>query len=156
VNRRRLDAFLRRHRRIAIDTSPFIYHIEPHPLYFPAADRLFRWVAGGGATGTTSTLTITEVLVMPYRAARAEVADGTFTAMIAVPNIEWISPSLGIADRAAHARAKYGLRTLDAIQLATAMVSGATGFVTNDKSFRRVKDIDVLLLDDVVEAGSTV
>lgn len=151
-----LHAFLRTHRRIGIDTSPFIYHVENHPTYSVPSTRLFDWVARGRTVGIISTLTMTELLVLHYRSERPDAALNTFSAIIQMGNIEWQSPSLGIADRAAQARARYGLRTLDAIQLATAFAGQATGFVTNDKSFRRVKDIDVLLLDEVLEAGSTV
>lgn len=145
-----LLAFLRAHRRIGIDTSPFIYHAENHPAYSGPSTRLFGWIAGERSVGITSTLTMTELLVMPYRSERPDAAQNTFASIIQMGNIEWQSPSLGIADRAAHARAKYGLRTLDAIQLATALVSAATGFVTNDKSFRRVSDLEILVLDDVL------
>jgi predicted nucleic acid-binding protein len=93
---------------------------------------------------------MTELLVMPFRSGRPDAVDEMFSTAIQVPNIEWLSPSLGIAERAARARATYQLRTLDAIQLATALTAGATGFVTNDKDFRRVTDIDVLMLDDLL------
>lgn len=150
MNVRRLLAFLRRHRRVGIDTSPFIYEAESHPTYAVPADRLFRWIAGGASVGVTSTLTMTELLVMPYREA-PDTSDAMFTRAIQLPNIEWVSPSIGLADRAARARVAYGLRTLDAIQLATAATSGATGFVTNDKTFRRVTELEVLILDDLVK-----
>jgi predicted nucleic acid-binding protein len=150
VNLRKLQGFLRRHRRIGIDTSPFIYHVENHPTYSAASDHVFRWLLTEGSVGITSTLTMTEVLVLPYREARADAAESVFSRLIQMGNIEWISPSLGIADRAARARAVHGLRTLDAIQLATALTGLATGFVTNDKAFSRVTDLEVLRLDQIV------
>jgi predicted nucleic acid-binding protein len=150
VNTRLLQRFLRRHRRIGIDTSPFIYHVENHPTYSTASDRVFRWITSGASLGITSTLTMTEVLVLPHRDGRADAAESIFANLIQMANIEWISPSLGIADHAARARAGYRLRTLDAIQLATALTREATGFITNDKIFRRVTDLEVLLLDDVI------
>lgn len=150
MNSRRLQAFLRRHRIIGIDTSPFIYHVENHPTYSTVSDGLFRWIAGGRSIGVTSTLTMTEVLVLPYRDERGDAAEASFSTLIQMGNIEWLSPSLGVADRAARARALYRLRTLDAIQLATALTREATGFITNDKAFQRVNDLDVLLIDELV------
>jgi len=147
----RLRAFLKRHRRIGIDTSPFIYQVEDHPAYAPLSDTLFDWVAAGRSVAVTSTLTITEVLTLPYREERPDVADGIFSLLIQLVNIEWLSPSIGIADRAARARATYQLRTVDAVQLATSLTSGATGLVTNDKDFRRVTDLEVLVLDDLLD-----
>jgi predicted nucleic acid-binding protein len=146
----RLLAFLDRHRRIGIDTSPFVYQVEDHPAYAPIADALFRWVAAGHSVAVTSTLTITEVLTLPYRQARPGVADGIFSVLLQMENIEWLSPSIGVADRAARARAAYQLRTVDAIQVATAITGGATGLVTNDQDFRRVTDLEVLMLDDLL------
>lgn len=146
----RLHAFLRRHRRVGLDTSPFIYQTEDHPTYGTVSNALFRWIAAGRSVGITSTLTVTEVLALPYRQAPPGVADDILGILVQMVNIEWLSPSLGVADRAAHARAAYGLRTPDAIQLATAVTAGATGFVTNDKDFRRVTDVEVLMLDDLL------
>lgn len=150
MNTRRLLAFLGRHRRVGLDTAPFIYHVQNHPTYGMAADRLFRSIAGGRSTGITSTLTMTEVLVLPYRTSRPDTADHMFATLVQMGNIEWQPPSLGIADRAASARARYHLRTIDAIQLATALVGESTGFITNDKDFRRVTDLEVLILDDLL------
>ncbi len=150
MNAGRLSRFLRRHARIGLDTSPFIYDTEDHPRYAGAAHAVFTRIAAGHSIGVTSTLTMTELLVMPFRSGRPDAADEMFSTAIQVPNIEWLSPSLGIAERAARARATYQLRTLDAIQLATALTAGAKGFVTNDKDFRRVTDIDVLMLDDLL------
>ena len=146
----RLTAFFRRHRRVGIDTSPFIYQTEDHPAYGPVSNALFRWIADGRSVGITSTLTVTEVLAFPYRQAPPGMADDILGILIQMVNIEWLSPSIGIADRAAHARAAYQLRTVDAIQLATALTGRATGLVTNDQHFRRVTDLEVLMLDDLL------
>lgn len=148
-----LTAFLRRHRRVGVDTSPFIYQTEDHPAYGPLSNALFRWIAAGRSVGITSTLTVTEVLALPYRQAPPGVADDILGILIQMVNIEWLSPSIGIADRAARARAVYKLRTPDAIQLATAITAGATGFITNDKDFRRVTDVEILILDDLTRAS---
>lgn len=147
---RRLLSFLRRHRRIGIDTGPFIYHVEDHPTYSTATDRIFRWIASEASVGITSTLTMAEVLVLPYREEHGHAAETSFATLIQMGNIEWLSPSLGVADRAARARAAYRLRTLDAIQLATALTAQATGFITNDKAFQRVTDLEILRLDELI------
>jgi predicted nucleic acid-binding protein len=44
-------------------------------------------------------------------------------------------------------RALHRLRTPDALQAATAEHSGATGFITNDAVFERVKTFETLVLD---------
>ncbi len=55
-----------------------------------------------------------------------------------------------IADTAAELRARFRLRTPDALQLATAIETGCGAFLTNDHASRRVTDIRVLILDDLV------
>ena len=65
------------------------------------------------------------------------------------PKIEWIPVSMGLADRAAELHACYRLSTPDAIQLATAIGHKATRFYGNDRSLRRVKEIECLLVDDL-------
>jgi predicted nucleic acid-binding protein len=62
-----------------------------------------------------------------------------------------VAPNLRIADMGAHLRAEYNLRTPDAIQAATCLSYGATGFISNDAGFRRVAGLDVMVLDDLLE-----
>ena len=52
----------------------------------------------------------------------------------------------------ARLRAEHHLRTPDALQAATALVSNATGFISNDAAFRRVAGLEVIVLDDLLEA----
>ena len=66
------------------------------------------------------------------------------------PHLEWIAPSLEIAVLAARLRAQHNLRTPDAIQAATALSAEATGFISNDKDFKRVAGVDVLVLADLM------
>jgi predicted nucleic acid-binding protein len=51
--------------------------------------------------------------------------------------------------RAAEIRARHGLRTPDAIMVATAIESGATLAVTNDDAWRKVKELEVVMLRDL-------
>ena len=143
----RLRAFLRRHRRIALDTSVFIYQLEANARYLALTDQIFTWIERPGGKAVTSTITMTELLVQPYRVADQQQADEFYVLLSTYPNLEWIAPNLEIADRAAKLRALHGLRTPDALHAATAVHAGATGLVTNDPVFERMKDFETLLLD---------
>jgi predicted nucleic acid-binding protein len=145
-----LRAFLRRHRRIALDTSVFIYQLEANARYLALTDHIFTWIERPGGKAVTSTITMTELLVQPYRAADQQQADEFYVLLSTYPNLEWIAPNLEIADRAAKLRALHGLRTPDALHAATAVHAGATGLVTNDPVFDRVKDFETLLLDSLI------
>jgi predicted nucleic acid-binding protein len=46
-------------------------------------------------------------------------------------------------------RAVQNLRTPDAIQLATAIYPGADYFLSNDRGLERIKEIKVLIVDDL-------
>ena len=70
-----------------------------------------------------------------------------YEVLLTYPNLELIVPDLEITDLAARLRAKYKLETPDAIQAATAILSGATALVTNDASFERIPAFKTLLLD---------
>jgi predicted nucleic acid-binding protein len=144
-----LAAFLARHRRIGLDTAPLVYHLEGDPRYVEATTVLFTWLQRPGNSAVTSTLTLTELLVQPYRLKDHHRVAVAFAATALLRHLEWTPPTLAIADRAALLRAEYRLRTPDAIQASTALAGGATGFVTNDFDFKRVADLDVVVLEDV-------
>jgi predicted nucleic acid-binding protein len=143
----RLWAFLRRHSRIALDTSVFIYQLEGNVPYLPFTDRIFTWLERPDSRAITSTITMTELLVVPYRNADERQVDEFYALLSKYPNLEWISPGLEIADVAARLRALYRLRTPDALQAATAALGGATGFVTSDAVFERVEAFETLVLE---------
>jgi predicted nucleic acid-binding protein len=145
-----LEEFIGRHKQLALDTNCFIYLIHRHPRYFPLVDPIFKAMEAGRFTATTSTIALTELLVLPYREQNQRVADRCFSLLTRFPDIDWITPDLWIADRAAQARAEHNLTTPDAIQAATALTMEATGFVTNDRVFTRVQGLDILVLEDLL------
>lgn len=141
-------AYLRKHSRLALDTSVFIYFVQGHPRYHSLCVPLFDAIEKGRLTASTSTLSLLEVLVQPYRIKREDLVLRFYALLTTYPHLQWIDLSKDIADTAARMRAEYGLRTPDAIQAATAVSSGASGFICNDPVFKRVEEIDCLLLDD--------
>jgi len=146
----RLGTFLRRHRRIALDTSVFIYHLQGHPRYLPFTDPVFAWLEQPHRSAVTSTVTMTELLVQPYRASGDGRVDEFYALLTTYPNLEWLPVNLEIADLAAQLRAAHRLRTPDALQAATAVCAGATGMLANDAVFERVDSFETLLLDSLV------
>jgi len=146
----RLGAFLKHHRRIALDTSVFIYNIEANPRYVGLTDRIFAWLEQPGHSAVTSTITMTELLVQAYRDSAEQRVNQFFALLATYPNLDWIAPDLEVADSAARLRATHRLRTPDALQAATALHGRATALVTNDPVFERVDVFETLLLDRVL------
>lgn len=134
---------------LGIDSAAFIYFIEAHPHYGPLVASIFRTVTTGRPRGITSAITPAEVLVHPLRTGDLELLHAYQAILFGVPTILTapIEPEAGA--RAADLRARYGLRTPDAVQLAIALAHGAEAFLTNDHRLRQVRDLRVLLLDEL-------
>lgn len=146
-----IEAFLRRHRRIGLDTSVFVYAVEAHAKYIGLVTPIFHWIQAPSGSAVTSTITMTEALVRPYRLSNLPLVKEFHALLVSYPHLHWIAPTLEIADRAAHIRADHNLKTPDAIQAATAILSNVTGFVSNDSIFRRLTGLDVLILDEMLQ-----
>ncbi|HXO36434.1 MAG TPA: PIN domain-containing protein [Candidatus Acidoferrales bacterium] len=142
-----MKQLLRRHRRIALDTSVFIYQLEANAKYLSLTDAVFAWVERTGHEAVTSTITMTELLVPSYRDNNEHGVDEFYGLLSTYPNLRWMAPDLEAADMAARLRATYKLRTPDALQAAIAILAQATGFITNDPIFLRVVEFETALLD---------
>lgn len=57
---------------------------------------------------------------------------------------------LQVGETAARLRADYNLRLPDSLQLAAALTHGCDTFLTNDAQLKRVIELQVLVLDDLV------
>ena len=146
----RLRAFLRRHRVVALDTSIFIYQLEDHERYRHLTDPIFAWLERPEVAAVTSTITMMELLVQPYRNCSQQHVDEFYGLLSTFPNLQWVAPDLAIADLAARLRARHRLRTPDALQAATAVHMHASGLITNDAVFRRADSFEPLILEDLL------
>lgn len=145
-----LRGFLRRHRKIALDTSVFIYQFEANPKYLPLTEPLFAWLERRDSQAVTSTVTMTELLVQPYRDSDRRRVREFYGLLSTYPNLEWIAPNLEIADIAARLRAVHRMRTPDALLAATAVYAQVTGLITNDSIFQRVDMFETLVLESLL------
>ncbi|MBI4474794.1 MAG: PIN domain-containing protein [Acidobacteria bacterium] len=146
--------FLKKNRAIGLDTSVFIYHVEENSKYVGLTDRIFTALERPPTRAVTSAITMLELLVRPYRDGSLEEVDAFYALLSTYPRLEWRAVTLQIADQAASFRAEMNLKAPDAIQAATAVASHATGFISNDPVFRRLKNLDVLILDDLIVSGA--
>jgi predicted nucleic acid-binding protein len=143
----RLRGFLRRHGRIALDTSVFIYQLEANTRYLPLTDLIFSWLERPAAKAVTFNIVMTELLVAPYRDSDEQRVDEFYALLSTFPGLDWIAPNLEIADVAARLRAVHRLRTPDALQAATAAYAAAAALITNDAVFERVESFETLVLE---------
>lgn len=135
---------------IGIDTMVFIYHIEEHPIYCQITESIFDAIEKGRRTAVTSVITLLEILVKPKIENNAEAVKDYKDILLTFPNLKIFDVDIKVSDMASDLRAKYNIRTPDAIQIATAILAGAGTFLTNDESLKRVKEINISLLEDMI------
>ena len=138
---------------LGVDADILIYLSEPG--HRERAAFLDRERIGKGHAVVLSTLAIAEVLVGRYRQDTEDEVDEFREALAGIPGGRVVAASMDIAAQAAAIRAATGLKLPDAIHLATAIVSGAAAFLTNDSALaiRGNATIPVLRLDDLIAAA---
>ena len=150
MRRKKLEDFFEQHRKIGLDTSVFIFEIEGNPKHIKLANPIFVGLDGPKGQAVTSTITMLELLVQPYRLSDIDRVNKLYALLSTYPHLEWIEPTLEIVDRAARLRAEYNLKTPDALQAATALACQATGFISNDTAFKSVGGLEALILDEML------
>jgi predicted nucleic acid-binding protein len=121
--------------------------LEKNPRYWELALATLRWTEEIGHTAVTSTVTVTELFAKPLRALDTRRIAQMQNLLTDFPNLTWVPVDLELANQAARIRAAYNLKTPDALQAATAFLSGATAFITNDAIFERIQQFETLMLD---------
>jgi predicted nucleic acid-binding protein len=132
---------------VGLDTAPLIYFVEEPPRYLHLVDPFFEAVERGEIEVVTSTVTLTEVLVHPYRQGNRILAERYSRILRNSKNLKTISVTTEIAAEAAQIRATHRLKTPDALQIATARLANATAFLTNDDRFASIPGMEIILLD---------
>ena len=61
--------------RVCIDTAPIIYFIEKNPRYLNVVRPVFAEIDAGRIEAITSTITLLEVLVQPFRKSNKKLAE---------------------------------------------------------------------------------
>ncbi len=149
-------AFTDRHPFVGLDTSVFIYYYEEVQEYLPATQALFERLEAGSFAAVTSVVTLTELITQPLSRRQYGLAGRYTSALRRFPNLELVDISVDMAYRAGQMRARYRLRTMDALQVSSVLEAGATGFITNDRRLQRIQDLDVLILADTDEVRGIV
>ena len=126
---------------VVIDTSVVIAYLDGGDAFSATANVLLDdLVAGGTHPAVLSAVTVTECLVRPYRAGPEAVS--TVAAFLGhFPNLRVRPIDAEVASEAARVRALTGLRTPDAMVIATALAEGVPFVVTADGGWRRVSDV---------------
>lgn len=109
-------------KKVCIDTAPFIYYMEHHPHYGAIVKPIFKNIEKGKVDAITTNITLLEVLVHPYRTGNEKLAEQYRDILLNAEGLTTFEVSHEVSEHAAKLRAKYFIRTPDAIQIATAIV----------------------------------
>jgi predicted nucleic acid-binding protein len=145
----KISAMLRTTQRLYIETAPLIYYVEVNPAYIARMDAIITAVENGTIEAYSSVLTLTEVLVHPLREGNDVLKRRYRSVLINNQDLRLLPITTPIAEAAADLRARYNLRTPDALHIAAAIDSRCDVFLTNDVDIRRVTEITVLVLDEL-------
>lgn len=137
--------------RVCIDTAPIIYFIEKNPRYLNVVRPVFAEIDAGRIEAITSTITLLEVLVQPIKANNRSLAEQYREVLLYSEGLTTFEILHEVSEMSSELRAKYSIKTPDAIQVAVSILYGANKFITNDPALKKVSDIDVLVLDDFLD-----
>jgi len=129
---------------IAIDTAVFIYFLEEHPVFLPIVEPLFEAIDAGRLRAVTSTLTLLETLVVPYRAGNIALAAQYEALLVRSRHLSLVDIDRPLLRAAAALRARHAIKTPDALQVAAALSAGCRSFVTNDRKLPTIPGLEVI------------
>lgn len=135
--------------RLYIETAPLIYYVEENPTYVAKMDAIITAVENTPIAVLSSVITLTEMLPQLIRFGNTTLEQEYRDTLLHSAHYRLVVISLAIADSAVDLRARYNLRTPDALHAATAIATGYDAFLTNDAACRRVAELRVLVLDEL-------
>ena len=135
--------------KVYLDTAPIIYSVEKHTDYWQILILLWQSLKDKEIEVFTSELTLLETLVQPIKQ-NDQILISAYESLLTATEISLVPISFDILRESANLRATENLKTPDAIHAATAFSSNCSYFITNDNGFKRLSNIRVNILDDLI------
>jgi len=126
-----------------------IYVFENQSAYAAVCEWLLLQAEAGSFTGIVTPVTMAEIVVKPLQCNRPDIADAYQAAICNAPNVQLCELAWETGVMAGALRAKYGLPLPDMLQAACAIRQNAV-LITNDRALRAVKDVEIILLSDLL------
>ena len=130
---------------VFLDACVIIYRIESVAPYHERFDTLIRRLtaAGHGSSFAVSRLSLLECRTKPLREDNAGLL-ARYDGFFASPGLSIVEITPAIIDLATQLRARFRLRTPDALQAASCLTLGpGIPFVTADRAFEKLTGLDV-------------
>lgn len=138
-----LEQFLKEHPQIYLDAMIFIYLFEDFPQFQKEASFIFNSIEKNKNQGLTSKLTISEILVQPYRMEAKPTVNRYLNFLYNFPHLKLIPINDSILLKTASLRAESNLKTPDAIHITSALEKEASGFITADQQIKIPSEINL-------------
>jgi predicted nucleic acid-binding protein len=136
--------------KVYVDTAVLIYTLEENTNYFDLLKPLWTQFQAREIELISSELILMEVLILPIRNNdKSLVSD--YEQLLLNSTMQLIPVDQSILRQAANLRATINLKTPDAIHASTAMAVNCDIFITNDKGFRNLSDLSVIILGELVD-----
>jgi len=145
----KISAALSSVKRLYVDVAPLIYYIEEHPLHVERMEQVISLIENTPIVAVSSAISLTEVLHQPILRGRIDLEQSYQTILLSGNTFRLYPVTGKIAVSADHLRARYNLKTPDALHVATALELRCDAFITNDKGLRRVTEIAVLVVGEL-------
>ena len=136
---------------VYLDASSLIYSVERVEPYRTLLEPMWQEAQDGNLTIVSSPVLVVEALVKPLRDGNTEI-EMQYRELFGANAVRLLEASYPVFEDAARLRADTGLAIPDALHAATALRAGCALFITNDTDFRRVEDLPIVVLDDLVKA----
>jgi len=134
---------------IFFDTAPFIYYFEDHPDYGEVIYQIISSIYENNSSLITSYITYIELITKPKQLGRDDIVAKYRDFFTNSDNLSLYPLNLIVSEKVAELRAQYRFKTPDAIQIATAIICGADYIITNDKAWKKLTEVPVLILSDL-------
>ena len=133
-------------RRTYLDANLYIYAFEDINTYRMRMAGLLAAIDRQGVRVVASELLFTELLPRPMKDGRQDLVEQYLELFRSTRHIHLAPVDRRVILRSVHLRADFGLRSMDALHLATALVHDCETFITNDRRLSRVNRPRVLTL----------
>ena len=135
--------------RVYLDTNIFVYFLDRNPDFFDVVKPLIQAIDSGKIIGVTGDAAVAETLVKPYQTGSLELV-ASIREFFRTEGFLSILPHDGETfDLAAQLRGKRGMKFIDALHYATAILAGCTFFITNDLNIQSDKIIQIISVNEL-------
>lgn len=135
--------------KVYLDTATIIYSVEKHTDYWQILIPLWQSLKAEEIEVFTSELTLLETLVQPIKQ-NNQTLISAYESLLTATDINLLPINLDILRESANLRAMQHLKTPDAIHASTAFSANCSYFITNDNGLKRLSNINVVILGDLI------